>query len=247
MKALLKLTAVEAKLYLREPVAVFWGLAFPALVLALLGVVFPGFLVPNPDLGGVRLVDTYVPILLSVTLATVAFGTLPTALSSYRELGVLRRLATTPIHPGRLLVAQLVVQMAVASVAALLVVSVASGVFRVPMPELFGWSLLSFLLTAASLLTLGLLVGAVARTVSAGQGMGMAVYFPMLFFAGVYFPRESMPDGLRRISDLTPIGAGVQAMQDAWNGTVPAGSHLLVMAASAVIAGLVAAMVFRWT
>jgi ABC-2 type transport system permease protein len=103
-----------------------------------------------------------------------------------------------------------------------------------------------YLLAAASMLAIGLLIGAVAPTVSAGQGIGMAVYFPMLFFAGVYFPRGAMPPGLLAVSDLTPAGAAVQALSDTWSGVAPSTSNLIVMAAYAIGAGVLAALVFRW-
>jgi ABC-2 type transport system permease protein len=56
-----------------------------------------------------------------------------------------------------------------------------------------------------------------------------------------------MPDGLRAVSDLTPSGAGVQAMQDTWLGTAPLGmDSLLVLVVVTAIAGAVAARFFRW-
>ena len=246
MSALTKMTTVEAKLFAREPMAVFWGLAFPSVLLLVLGFAFPGGREPSEDLGGYRLVDLYAPIVLFLALATVAFAALPPVLAGYREMGLLRRLSTTPVGPRRLVGAQLIVQVSVAFLAGLVALAVAGLVFDIPMPANMAGFLFSFLLAAASMLAVGLFIGAVAPSTSAGQGIGMAVYFPMLFFAGVYFPRDVMPEGLRRLSDLTPAGAAVQAFQDTWLGAAPSGSSLLVMAAFAVGFSLLATLFFKW-
>jgi ABC-2 type transport system permease protein len=246
MHAFRTLTTTEARVFTREPAAVFWGLAFPALLLLVLGYAFPGAREPSPDLDGFRLVDLYAPIVLTLGLATLGLATLPVILATYRERGVLRRLATTPVGPRPMVGAQLAVHLGVAVVAAAVALAVALGVFSVPVPANPAGFVAVFLLAAAALLGLGLVVGAVARTAAAGQGIGMALYFPVLFFAGVYFPREAMPPGLRTVSDLTPGGAAVQALSDTWEGLQPGISSLLVMAAYAVAAALLAVVVFRW-
>ncbi|GAB2566557.1 hypothetical protein Aab01nite_46170 [Paractinoplanes abujensis] len=46
-----------------------------------------------------------------------------------------------------------------------------------------------------------------------------------------------MNDTLRTISDLTPLGAGVQALQDATGGSCPSLLHLTVLAGWTVAAG----------
>jgi ABC-2 type transport system permease protein len=106
--------------------------------------------------------------------------------------------------------------------------------------------LVAFVLAAASLYAVGLLVAAVAPTGKAAAGIGTVLWFPIMFFAGLWVPREAMPDTLNRIGDFTPLGAGVQAMQDAWNGSWPDLLHLAVMAAFAIGASLAAARLFRW-
>jgi len=246
MSALTKMTAVEAKLFAREPMGLFWGLAFPALLLLILGFAFPGGREPSEDLGGYRLVDLYAPIVLFLALATVAFATLPGTLGGYREMGLFRRLSTTPVGPRRLVTAQLTVQVGVAVLAGALGLAVAALVFDIPLPQNPAGFVLSFLLAAVSMLAIGLFIGSVVPRASTGQGLGMAVYFPMLFFAGVYFPREVMPEGLRTVSDLTPAGAAVQALQDTWVGSPVPTSSLVVMGAYALGFGLLAILLFRW-
>jgi ABC-2 type transport system permease protein len=246
MTALSKLTTVEGKLFAREPMAMFWGLAFPALLLLVLGLFFPGARDPSPDLGGYRFVDLYAPIVLGLALATLAFATLPAILATYRERGILRRLSTTPVGPWRLVVAQLLVQIVLSILSVVLAIAVGAIVFDIALPANLPGFALAYVLATASMLSVGLLIGALAPTVSSGQAIGMAVYFPMLFFAGVYLPREAMSDGLRTVSDLTPAGSAVQAFQDAWGGLAPSTSSLLVMAAFTVVAGLLAVALFRW-
>jgi ABC-2 type transport system permease protein len=242
----MKLARVETRLFFRDPIALFFGLVFPGLLLLLLGLFFPGFDEPSPDLDGATYIDIYTPIVLVLGLATLGLVTLPPILGTYRQFGILRRLRTTPVHPARLLWAQLVVHIGIAIVAAAIAIVVAVAVFDVPFPQSPGWFAVSFVLAAASIFSIGLLVGAVAPTTAAGQAIGMAIYFPMLFFAGVWIPRSIMSDGLRTVSDLTPLGAAVQALEDSWFGTAPSLTNLLVMAAWAVGVGLVTVRVFRW-
>jgi ABC-2 type transport system permease protein len=246
MSALASLTKTEARLFVRDPMALFWGLAFPAGLLVIIGLVFPGAQDPSPDLGGSRLVDLYAPVALGLALATLGISVLPVILATARERGVLRRLATTPVHPARMVMAQLLVHLAVAVVSGILAVAIGIAFLNVTVPENLPGFILAFLLGAASLFGIGLLIGALAPTASSAQGIGLTVYFPLLFFAGVYFPREVMSDGLRQISDLTPSGAAVQALGDTWAGRSASASSLLVMAAFAIVTALVAIRFFRW-
>jgi ABC-2 type transport system permease protein len=246
MSALATLTKTQSKVFLREPMAVFFGFVFPALLLVVIGLVFPGATEPTPDLGGRSLVEIYAPIAIALGLATVAFSILPPVLGGDRERGVLRRFSTTPVHPRALVASHLIVQFVVVTIASLAAILIGLLVFDIAFPESPGWFALSFVLGAFALLALGLLIGAVVPTASSGQGIGMIFYFPLLFFAGVYIPIQVMPQGVQTVSSYTPSGAAARALSDSWVGTVPDTSDLLVMAAYAVIAGALAIWLFRW-
>jgi ABC-2 type transport system permease protein len=244
--ALLTLTKTQSKVFLREPMAVFFGLVFPALLLIVIGTVFPGATDPSPDFGGRSLVEIYAPVSIVLGLATVAITLLPATLGADRERGILRRLSTMPVHPRALVAAHLTVQLAVVTCATVAAVLIGMLVFDLPFPGSFLWFTVSYALGAVSLLAVGLLVGAVVPTATSGQGVGMLLYFPLLFFAGVYVPLQVMPQGVQTVSTYTPAGAAVQALSDSWAGSVPETSSFLVMAAYAVVAGSLAVWFFRW-
>lgn len=246
MGASVSLTRQETRLFLREPMSLIFGLLFPTALLLAMGFLFPGFDEPLPELDGGRLIAVYTPTVIGLALATLALMTLPMTLSTYREMGILRRLRTTPVHPGRLLQAQVAANALVAVLGTAATVLVARLAFDVPFPVLPGWLALSFLLGMAAMFMLGLLIGALARSTTTGQVLGFSLFFPMLFFAGVYVPRPFMSEGLVTASNLTPLGAAVQTMMDSWAGQTPSASHLLVMVAYAVVCGLLATWLFRW-
>jgi ABC-2 type transport system permease protein len=240
------LTKTQAKVFAREPLSVFFGLVFPALILVVIGSAFPGATERSVDLGGRSLVEVYAPTSIVLGIATVALTILPGALGTDREKGVLRRLSTTPAHPGTLVAAHLMVQFVVVTIAAVAAILLGMLVFGLPFPESPGWFLVSYVLSAACLLSVGVLIGAVVPTASSGQAIGMLVYFPLLFFAGVYVPLEVMSDGLRTISGYTPSGAAVQALSASWAGEVPEVSSLIAVAGFVLVAGSLATRLFRW-
>ena len=105
---------------------------------------------------------------------------------------------------------------------------------------------LSMILVTMALFGLGLVVAAVASTEKMAAALAQLLLYPLLFFAGVYFPTVYFPAYLSAISGFTPVGAAVAGMTDALKGTFPSIQALLVMAAYAIIFGLVAVRYFRW-
>lgn len=247
MRPLVKTIQVEIKLLVRDLSAVLW-VALPPLALFGIGMLIPGFLDPQPDLepAGLRLIDIYLPILLVFTLTLTATMAVPSALATYRHQGVLRRLRTTPVGPAPLLVAQLVANLLYAAVAAVVTIVVARAVFDVAPPASWTASTLTLALAAWTLFSIGLIIGAVAPSPTAAPAIGSLVWLPLMALGGLWAPREAMPTAMRRISDLSPTGAAVDALQHAWFGTGLATASLLVLTVSALVFGAIAAAVFRW-
>jgi ABC-2 type transport system permease protein len=237
------LLRTEAKLLVREPILLFWGVAFPLVLLTVMGLAGDK---PQPDLGGLTLVQTYVPVLVAFTFTILGVSALPTALANYRERGVLRRLATTPARPVWLLGAQLATNSAIAALTAALILALARIAFGVPLPHLPLAFALAVVLAAAALLSIGLLIAAVAPRARVAGAVGTMLFFPLMFFAGLWAPRATMGDTLRGIGDYTPLGAAVQALQDATAGAWPDARQLLVMLAYAGLSALAAIRLFRW-
>ena len=247
MSALATMTRTEGKLLLRDGGAAFFALGFPALLVLALGAALPGFRDPTPDLGGLRPIDMYVPIIITMAVATCGLSTLPSYIAAYREKGVLRRLATTPVRPVTLLGAQLIVSVLAMLAAVVIAVALAVAVWRVVAPAAPARLAVAFLLGAAATFATGLLLAALLPTARTANGVTMLVYFPMLFFAGVWTPGPVMPDVVAAVAEFTPLGALSQAMQAAWLGQPATWVPFAVMAAYAAGLTALAAKVFRWT
>jgi ABC-2 type transport system permease protein len=187
-----------------------------------------------------------VPILVGFVLAMLALNVLPPVLAGYRERGVLRRMHTTPVGPARVLAAQLIVTLltAVVSVSALLLV--ARFAFGVVLPRQLAGFVLAAALAALALTGIGLFVTAAAPGARSANALGAAVFYPLVFFGGLFLPIATMPATLRHISHATPVGAAVTAMQDAAQGQWPHWWSLLTLLGYAVVAAAAATRLFRW-
>ncbi|MGW3555993.1 ABC transporter permease [Streptomyces sp. NPDC000963] len=235
----------EARLFGREPGSLFWVMLSPALLLVILGLI-PSFREASEDLGGRRVIDLYVPVSVLFALIMSGLQAMPPVLSGYRERGILRRMSTTPVRPGTLLTAQLVLHAAAALVSALLVVAVGRLAFGVALPEDPAGYLIALLLAVACGLALGAAVCAVARTQKVATAVGSAVFFPTMFTAGVWVPVQAMPDTLQRIVGLTPFGAASEALDAAASGGRPGWAALGIMALWAVVLTGASVRWFRW-
>jgi ABC-2 type transport system permease protein len=235
----------EARLSWRRPIGLIGGVALPLLLLIIFGLI-PAFKQAPAAFGGETVFDAYVPILAAFGLAMLGMLGLPLPLVSYRELGVLRRLSTTPVPPSWVLAAQGVVQALIAVATVVVIFAVSTAAFGAPAPKSPAGLVLSVAVSMAGLFAIGLLIAAVAKTSTAANVIGRLAFFPLMFFAGLWLPRAEMPSVLLDISNYTPLGAAVQAMQSSMQTGFPPAAPLLVLVAYAVVFCSLARRLFAW-
>jgi ABC-2 type transport system permease protein len=238
------LSQTELKLFIREPMLIFWGLLFPVIVLVVIGLAGPKK--PEHSLGNVKLIVVYTPVVMMLMLTVLSLSAVPAALASYRDKGYLRRLSTTPVGAPRLLAAQLLIAFALEALAVILILLIARLAFSVPLPGQPGGFLLAIVLTMSAMLGLGVLIAAIAPTQRIAAAIGSLLLFPLMFFAGLWVPQAEMGAGLRDVSHYTPLGAAAPAVQNAIAGHWPGTVHLLVLAGYAVLLSALAWRFFRW-
>jgi ABC-2 type transport system permease protein len=228
-----KLTLVETKLLVREPGSMFTFL-IPLFILIVFG-------------SSIRPGDTVLlPMTLAISIGLVALYLMPTALATYREKGILRRLSTTPVRPASLLIVQLLLQFVLALASCGVLIVVAGTALRAALPA-DAWSFAAvFVLGTASMFAIGLLIAALAPSGRAANGIGVLLYFPMAYLAGLIQPADQMAAIVVQIGEFTPLGAFHQTLQDVWTGGAPDPLLLGVMAVYAVVVSLAAAKFFRW-
>jgi ABC-2 type transport system permease protein len=244
MRALWKLTVTEVKLYVRDPVAAFFTIAWPVILLLVNNA--SGANEPVAELSGQAPVDMAVAVLTGMVLGILGIVAVPAGLAYNRERGILRRMAATPVPPGFLLTAQLLAYLLIGTVALVATMGVAVAVLDANPPAQPATFVAVYLLGALALFGVGFVLAAVAPSSRAANAIGLAVFFPLLFLSGTMMPREVMPDTLARIGDFTPMSWVTRSLRDTYAGDGVTWALVAAMAALVVVGSGLAARWFRW-
>src|SRR4029077_1766072 len=145
-----------------------------------------------------------------------------------------------------LLAAQGVVQLCIALASLLIIFVTSVAAFGAPAPKSPAGLILSVAVSVAGLFPIGLAITAIARTANGASVIGRLAFFPLMFFAGLWLPRALMPNLLVDISNYTPLGAAVQAIQASILQGFPPAAPLLVLAGYALVFAFLAKRFFRW-
>lgn len=241
-----KLTWVEAKLFLRNPLAAFFALAFPLLLLFLYGSIYGNN--PLPLYGGHGMVDVYAPAYIAMVIATNGLLTVPNAIANYRESGVLLRLQATPLRPLAILLAEFTGNFVMTVVGALLIIVTGALVYHMHFLGDPLSMLAAFVLSCLSFFAFGFVLASVLPTAYAVQVIAYLLFFPMLFLSGIGYPTQLMPQSLQNIAQFLPLTYIVRLLQGLWLGESWSthGKDVLILAGLLVVSVIVSARFFRW-
>ncbi|GIH02939.1 transport permease protein [Rhizocola hellebori] len=237
--------AFETKRMLRNFPSLFFGLAFPVMVLAIFGGIYGNE--PSDFWDGRGTVDMSVPAYVGLVVAVAGLMSFPLGMVEYRSRGFLRRLKATPARPGLFLAAQVIVNAVISVLGVGLLVGVGVVAFDLHAPA----HPLAFagiaLLSAAAMFGLGMVIASLASTEQTALVIANLVYFPMIFLTGATVPLALMPDAMRAISDALPLSYAVEALQWAWvGGGESITVALYVLGGTVAVSAAIAAWLFRW-
>ncbi|MBP1703824.1 MAG: transporter [Chloroflexi bacterium] len=248
LHGLLQLYSMQIKLYLREPVAFFFSLAYPTLLLLLFGFIYGND--PAPDFWGRNFgtVDASVPAYAGIIIGTVALMGIPIDTAASRENGVLRRYRATPLPPAVYLIASVLMYLTVALLGMLVLILAGKLVFGLRFSGSWPSVLAAFILSALAFYAFGYLIASLASSARVAQTIGMVIFFPMMFLSGAGMPIQLLPEGLRRISDFLPLTYVVRLIQGLWfdDALKTVWLPVLVLVGILIVGSVLAARFFRW-
>jgi len=246
MKSLLRMTWMETKLFLREPIGTFFTLVFPLMLLFLFGEIFGNE--PNPTFGGRGTIDISMPIYTAMIIGTTGLMSTTITMATYRENGVLRRLRTTPISPLTVLVAQVTVVFLMTTIGMLLLVAAGKFIYHVQFEGNVLSVLGGFVLCCLSFFGIGFIIAGTMPNARAAQVVGMVLLYPMIYLSGASFPRELLPETIRKISTFLPLTYVVNLLRGLWIGEAWSQhvNDVIVLAAMMVVGVVISFKTFRW-
>jgi len=246
MRGLGKLTWVEMKLFLREPIGAFFALVFPVMLLLLFGGIYGNE--PAEIFGGHGTIDVSVPAYTGLIIGTTGLVSLTISLAAYRERGILRRLRTTTLRPQAILISQVTVLFAVNVLGLVLLILVGKFVYNLHFMGNVGLMLLALVLSSLSFFSLGFVLAGLAPTARTAQIVAMVLFYPMIFLSGSGIPREIMPESVQRLSEFLPLTHVVTLLRGLWLGDrwSQHWRETIILGTILVVGTLVSAWTFRW-
>lgn len=151
-----------------------------------------------------KYIDFFVPGIIGLTvLTTGVLGTVGTN-TQYRNNGILRKLATTPLGKSEWIISKMLYQTVVILISASLIIIVAKLVYNVTaVPNVV--TLLLLFVGTICFTGIGMIIARFVKDEDAANAAASAVTFPMLFLAGTFIPLETMPDYLQTIAKFLPL------------------------------------------
>jgi ABC-2 type transport system permease protein len=241
LAALLK---VQAKLSLREPYALGLGIGLPVILLVVFGLISRK-VAGNVGGTGLTVIDLYIPTIMVISFIAIAIS-LPNTLVRDREIGWLRRISTTPVHPSRLLATQLILDLVLAAAAIVITIVGGTAIFGAPLTVGIPFFILSLALAIAVIFSLGLVVVALARTQTVASAVGGVLFFALLFLSGLWVQPVQVGEPLRAIMWYSPSGAAERAILYSVFNVTPPVTTLVTLVGYTLVFAFVAVRYFRW-
>ena len=196
LRGLGKLTWIEIKIFLREPLGAIGTIVVPVLVFVVAGRAITSK-TQTPSMSNFARVG--LPVMASILIVISAVLSLVTIISIYREGGILKRLRATPLRPQTILSAHVLVKLLLTA-ASLLLMFLAGRRYIPPdvHPPIVSFTL-ALAISTWSLLSIGFVIASIVPTARFAQPIGAVVLYPMAGLSGLFAPVASFPPAIRAL------------------------------------------------
>ena len=241
----------QVRTFARTPIAVFFTIALPLIMLVLFNALFGGNDVDTGS-GSWPLSQFYTGGIAAFTAVSATFTNLANVVPIRRDEGVLKRWRGTPLPPWVYIGGLIGSAVALAAAGSLLMISLGVVAYDLDVDAAkVPAAVVTFLVGVLAFAAMGMAVAGLCPSASAASAVANAIILPMAFISDIFIPIESSaPAWLDTLGDVLPLKPFAQSFQDCFNPAVdpPAfnWAKLAVVAAWGVAGLLVALRWFRW-
>ncbi len=246
MRLLGKLIGTEVRLYMREPIAVFFTLLMPVMLLIMLGFIIGNE--PLPELAGRGHLDVNLAGYAALVIGVVGIAGVPIEMATRRETGVLRRFRATPIRPLTYMAGAVSANLAMMVLGVTVVFLLGRVGYGVQLHGSLPILALGVILSAAAFLSIAYVLASVVPTSRVAMVVGNVLLYPMVVLSGAVVPQQVMPETVQNVARFVPLTHVVTLLSGLWAGH-RLSDHLLEISVlgGVLVAGvIVAARTFRW-
>jgi ABC-2 type transport system permease protein len=247
-RGLLKLTWLEIKIFMREPLGAMGTVVIPVVIFVGLGRLAGGRRMQTASLADRGLLRVDLPVFASVLIGISAVLSLVTIISIYREGGILKRLRATPLRPQTILSAHVLVKLLLTAVTLMLMMLAGKRYYPVDVAAPVFSFALALLISTGSILSIGFVIASVVPTARFAQPVGAIILYPMVGLSGLFVPVTALPPALQALTRVLPMTYAVSLLQGIWKGEAWS-AHLTDIAALALVCVVgiaLSAKLFRW-
>lgn len=246
MKSFITLFKNELKLNIRNMNMVIFAICMPLVILVILGLIYGTK--PAAEGAEYTFLEQSFGALCTISICAGGLMGLPLVVSEYRERKILKRFRVTPVSPLKLLLVEFSIYVVYCIVSMLTLFPTAMLFWNVRIKGSITAFLGCWLLTMISTLSIGMMVGGIAKDSKSASVIASLLYFPMLIFSGATLPFEVMPPIMQKIVCVFPLTQGIELMKSVFLGLQIENAWLpiLIMAGVTVICMGIAVRFFKW-
>jgi len=195
-------------------------------------------------------IQYFTPGLLGWALASGATFGAAITLVSWRENKLLRRLRLAPVSTAALVAARIGIAVAVGLIQLAVFLAIATlPYFGLRLTSAWWMAIPLVVCGILAFMSIGLLVGAIARTQQAATAIANLIILPMAFLGGAFLPLDFAPAWVVRASYAMPLRYLVTGMQNVMargEGPTSALPAIGILLGFAAVMTVIAVRVFRW-
>ncbi len=235
----------------RIPIALFFTLALPLIMLTLFDAMFGGDMIETPE-GRWPVQQFFTGGLAAFTAVSATYTNLANMVPLRRDEGVLKRWRGTPLPPWIYIAGFIVSAILVALIGVVLMITLGWVLYDLvidwaKMPAAF----VTFVVGVGAFAALGMVVASLVKTASAASAVANATILPLAFVSNIFIPLGTDPPGwVETVGNIFPLKAFAEAFQDCFNPLVDAPAidwgSLAFIAAWGVAGAIVALKTFTW-
>ncbi len=191
--------------------------------------------------------DFFLPGMIAMSAMTTSIFTAVEISSRYRETGIFRKLATTPLRRIEWILSRTIYLIVISFLGMGVILGLGIAFFDVKIiPDPL--SLILVATTSMLFSGIGMILSRFVKDPETAGAAGNAITFPMMFLSGTFFPLEQMPEFLRSIATVLPLTYANNGLRDAMIMGEPqrAIMNTIIVAVLGVICLLVGAWITKW-